>query len=586
MDLSEREQVRQKCVLCPKTFTKWHSLKAHLAENHFKNKFLTLSGSSLTKCGICGKGFNSPKSLGATSGISYHLAFTHGLLEQLIPDDLKALRSGQKLQPTKGLLKIKEEMKQAKRDITPTELKCPVCGYFLKTLRGLQYHIVQSHLKEEFLNESGSSETMCGICDQQFANDGVGLSMDTSIAWHVASTHDLLGQYIPGDGSSTSSGHTMQLTQDEHKLKSMRRQCFLCPNDYKTLRGLRHHLAYHHFRDKLLTYSGSTEDMCNICDKSFKTGRQQSSMNATITWHLAFTHDLLKQWVPDQLDILSLPHKRPQSPKQSLEIENKICQSNLENNTCKVPHGSSQSKSCFLCPNKFKDLRYLKHHLAKTHFGQELLNKSESSSTKCGICNKVFSADEDDSNLYKTITWHLAFMHGLIGQLLPQDWTKSIWLEKINLVTESLAEEKKKKKKQETRKNNGSKKKETRKNNGSKKKEPMVHSKKRKPCFLCSSDYKSLRGLRRHLARDHFGEKLLQESLSSRDECGICSKQFKHEDGALASITWHLAFTHDLLRKWIPQEFEADIMSRSQQEIEKEKDSAQNLALEQEGQEG
>ncbi len=444
--MSQTEQSRQSglsCPLCPQDFFKsWPLLKHHLARIHFKRKFLTLTGSTLTKCGICGKTWSKSAAINVKSkfDIVYHLAFTHGLVEQLIPEDVKALRLGLNLQPSECLLRLKEEilktvnqdqMSRTKHVQPPNESQGPQTEKEFET-NNKASQCICLNLKDPAVSNASKhnnntlpsmfmrniEEKQCVFCVTNFKSDER-ITLTPKIREAVENCQKLqpnivlpkinidavqgikVNDEIPIKTYGNECLGSKIWPRDQHKMLDKTKElaiwqnniCFICSKMYQTSETLKKHIALIHYREELLSVSNSSLSKCGICEKWFPD-KKKGAMTQSITWHLVSKHGLLKQLVP-------------QYSKQ-------------------LHHIVSTKHQCFLCLGIYKSDQSLTSHLAQYHFKDELLRTTCSSQSKCGICGKkFFKPGRPKSRVDHIITWHLAIKHGLLQKLIHNQFGKA-----------------------------------------------------------------------------------------------------------------------------------------------------------------
>ncbi len=452
------------CFLCPRQVSSWRALKHHLARIHFQDKFMTLSCSSMTQCGICHEKFTPglSESSRKENHISYHLAFSHGLLEQLIPEAIKAIKLGQKPQQSKGLLRIKAEIWQSinqerqlkrsaehsQRDFTRLNLKakeaifssgvprkhqCFLCPRNFRTPAALRYHVSFEHFLDELLQESGSSLDQCGLCEKQFKTETFVSGKGAALSFHLAYKHDLLRRLIIKRMSAMGKNpqafikslqpiHLRSLVNQDMRPNNanLNISCLLCNGRFTKMTAVRYHLINTHLRKDILDVSGSSEDKCGMCGKQFGgQGKEKAAGGPTIIWHLAFQHGLLGKILPKDLSTLTTTGPRRVPSMNSMGRNKKIGSLNL----------SSAEMPCFLCPSNSKKYRFLVYHLAQHHYKDKLLSLTGSSADMCGICRKRFTHDRRQIHKESTICMHLALTHGLLKKMIPPSFRAALFPE-------------------------------------------------------------------------------------------------------------------------------------------------------------
>ncbi len=226
-----------------------------------------------------------------------------------------------------------------------------------------------------------------------------------------------------------------------------------------------------------------------------------------------------------------------QDSEQSLP--KRIESSDMASATVSVPVNGAESKPNHIGRENDRNARWcrycdtltsfsnLKMHLSRTHFAQDLLNRSGSSVKQCGICRRKFGEGKDTSVQRKLTTYHLAYHHHLLGRDQDGNWVAQDGHTRSTLPRATP---------------------------------PMMPPKmtpyqpqRRLPCSLCPGGFKSMRTFKMHFAQIHFAKDLLAKSKSSSDECGICGKQFrepgKPKYAIESQMSWHLAFHHGLLKQ-------------------------------------
>ncbi len=570
-------EAKMSCPLCTRKLKTLSTLKCHLAMHHFKNELLNRSGSSLHKCGICEKqyGPHEQKNTRADYLMIWHLAYTHKILQGMIPTELNNLIF---CNPNENESASVLNRNKANNEVTKSCLKTSqreppsrACWKDLETLGNL------SQMSGALDNSKQS-----GKLQSQLVLDNVKAKNDE---WR---TQNEGHEEVKSDTDNRQS-ETLKTSMQKSNLggtkSSGRRVCFICEGNYKTWRSLQSHLAQYHFKEELLKKSGSSPARCGICDRGFIVHRKDKSRSDQIICnHLALVHDMLKplishEYACDDLDMAYKVERRFKNQSISTDSRQIVSYSKrkrvhvprLENNFLHCEHkvknelSPAKRHQCFLCSSWSTTLRSLRCHVAQYHFRDELLTMSKSTQDACGICQKQFiQPGRVKSRADAIMTWHLAFKHNLLRELIPQNINDSLYRCK-----------KSKKTKEETiiscksfevsdRKENNS---ETLGNQiqispqhetlRSLRNEELLHSGPVYQCFLCSSTTKTSFSLKRHLAQYHFKDDLLKRSGSQSDTCGICGKRFSKpgypQSRVETSITLHLAVQHDLLKKIMPK---------------------------------
>ncbi len=647
---------KEPCFLCPEEFNTLTSLKSHLALHHFRDELMSKSGSTVDKCGMCGRG--NTNSANAELVMACHLAYTHMLLKLMIDKPFQNKIFHPRL-PTSSKVKHKQQAGKVKKPKGNTALKdkllCPLCPKKLKTLNTLKSHLAVHHFKDELLKKSGSSNHKCGICGKQYGTLAQSNTNDELLmTWHLAYTHKVLETMIPdklkkqlfGDEIELKSnlGRTvvksnkiptnwktfetvgtlklmsgvinnieesdkfqpkivlenMKVEVEDINLKTpnerhpeantvdtefnAKHTCFLCAGNFATWRSLQSHLAQYHFKDDLLIKSDSSQYRCGICGRDFFQANRPKSRNDTIMiCHLAFVHDLLRplishKYACQELDLAGKKKRRSKTgfsvgPRLKI-LQHKRAFKPRYNN--KLPFSGAHHR-CFICPSITATWNSFRFHVA-SHFRDELLIMSNSTKDKCGICLKQFA----NTRLDNVMTWHLAFKHSLLTKLIPENMSKSLHLsrplQKQHLTVETAPQCEPLENRDTESNVEASYVQEQLKNSHkegnaetddkeivSQPEEIQEPGKINKPlqsgpghqCYLCSSTSTTRWSLRRHMAQQHFKDDLLKMSNSLPDTCGICGKNFGkpgHSPGRVDTmITWHLAFKHQLLKQLVPQ---------------------------------
>ncbi len=539
-DDGEKPMKRLSCPLCPKRFKMWRALKHHLAQSHFQNKFLTLSGSTLTKCGICGKTCVGPEStqFRRERGIAYHLAFSHGLLEQLIPQDLQTLKLGQKLEPSKSLLRIKEEIKQpkhtrkSKSNISPARSPPALNKKEVELIRSSQVKI-EPESKNNHTNMNTRTELLQSTNEEEQQWDFALINLESSHKIMLTpksvrvmrECQKLQPQIVLSkiDKYDSLLGTGMYLKKRSKTVKKAKknyeakRQCVFCQTNFKSMQKLKRHLAGMHFADKLLEMSNSSLSECGICTKKLDPKLLTCYKKSRITWHLANSHDLLRQVMPEGLGDVA-------NGSKFVLIEKTPTQGVIKMDPKMTLLGNCQKWQCVFCPYiGYRSSQNIKQHLALCHFKNEILSKLGSSLHQCGFCSRSFPY----KNKADTMIVHLTSQHDFLRQLIPQEQYKE-----------------------------------------------MFESKPRLQCFLCSNIFINMHSLQYHLAQYHFLNKLCSMSGSSSYNCGMCGKLFTNPGRAKSRVEHlmasHLGFKHGLLKQILSQSCQAEPQKQSVKKIQRD----------------
>ncbi len=452
----------------------------------------------------------------------------------------------------------------AERETIAQIPQCVLCPRNFKTVPALRQHLVQVHYSDDLLKESNSLPHKCGICRAQFCNleteDG---AYEGHITWHLAFTHGMLRQQVPQCAKNYEISHKLKpkvslsrvrvskseevMVKQEEQTNS-RFECALCPRYFDTQNRLECHLTQIHFSKELIGKTNSSLNKCGLCGEKFRRpGRNKWRMEGLVTWHLSFTHSLLKQNVSEDTKLSSkllpsvdLPKVESNGQRRSRKHKKSI---NFKTDKSGLRSNQGCRRECLLCPLKFKTWQGIRLHLAQFHFMDKMMAMTGSTVHKCGTCNEEYNRPGLSKSAREALmTWHLAFTHKLLQKLIPKEFAALKMGKKLKATKELL----------KFAKENDYLKKKKKKANKSILSE-ATNSAPRQPCFLCPRDFKSWRTLKCHLAENHFMKELLEESGSSEGKCGICGKQYNKSVSTGNVLTWHLAFTHKLLGRLIPR---------------------------------
>ncbi len=419
------------CPNCNKKFNTLYTLKYHLAMHHFKDELLNRSGSSLHKCGICSKQYGGigKKVENADFLLPWHLAYTHKVIQEMIPKELTNLIFCN--------AKVNEPASDLNGNKTNDEVDKQAQSYL-----ELSKSDPPSSPSLKDLETSGTLSLVSGVLDnikrsEKLQPQLVLENMKTEIEDWIAQKDGT--QNVQGDTSDARNSESFKTSTQNCKSKSTGgHTCFICAGNYKTWRSLQSHLAQYHFKDELLQKSGSSPARCGICFQGFVVpGRPKSRNELIITSHLAFVHDMLKplishEYACNDLDTAhkakmraknrsSSPDPRPITSKRKRVFLSYSGYKAHDDQIKKQVEETLPRQPCFLCTSTFKTWETLKSHLAVYHFMDDLLKESGSTAEQCGICNKHFNQQGWTRSVKDNcLARHLAFNHGLLGRLIPK----------------------------------------------------------------------------------------------------------------------------------------------------------------------
>ncbi len=304
-------------------------------------------------------------------------------------------------------------------------LGCPFCHTGFSNLRNLKIHLATVTFKQEIMAQSGSSALGCGICGYQPENSPSVRKgrIEQYVLTHVARKHGYIEKLLPEKlKESLSAWKNSQVkvstfkepkSDDEEEaigtsnsccsflLHNTSRasdwQCILCPRKANGIQRLKQHLSGKHFRNKLLAYwhGEDLDKPCPYCDvKLFENKNVVHYFKpASVAYHLGIVHNLLKKVVGESI-------------KKGLEEFN-----NLPRNSRTV---IKRSVNCPLCDAPSSTRSAFENHLILSHYRQELRSLSNSSGTKCGICDEKFGCK-------RTMLKHVGLHHGLISTVVSEE---------------------------------------------------------------------------------------------------------------------------------------------------------------------
>ncbi len=330
-------------------------------------------------------------------------------------------------------------------------------------------------------------------------------------------------------------------------------KCPLCNAAFETFRKFTVHLTRTHYVKKLMSLFGPDKSTCPICKHEFAAGSQKRDKAA----HLGLVHK--------NIFAVSQEAGRAQARYRH-----------------KRSFGKSGDYVCPMCSDPFSKFKFLRYHLARVHFREEIF-KAANVSNNCKQCPECNLSTSSRKNFHTgAMASHLGSdKHGYLEKVLPQRVKDTLTtMKKKHLRFKAF---KKSVQKSELVKVNGSEVKSelgiAKPKKGAKESYKCSNSMSNGPyaCPMCDSLHRSFSTMKEHLSRVHFSEEILKlaNATNGCKECPDCGKEIKYRrQGDYTNMAVHLGSgKHDYLDRVLPPNV-LNVLNATQEEC---KENGTNL---------
>ncbi len=401
------------------------------------------------------------------------------------------------------------------------KIKCQHCDGMYQTFYKYVHHLSVVHYNKQLLDLFGANRSACPVCEEMMHGNErdniihLGIVHQKILLVACTPVKAQLNDLLTFDRSFAPQTRVWKsckshFTQSKHR--------WLCCRDFtNSPQELRFHLARAHYEDQLLAAHGPIGNLCKLCPLE-KRYEMQDKRN--IVLHMVSSHSYILYSLMNEQEAVLLQE----------------CFKNEFN--------------CPICNNEsFGTLGYLRRHLCRTHFKDEIL-KAANGRTECGVCEKFAQ-----TNHLSHYADHLG-THGYLDLVLPDDIKEAL------AVIESHPNGQADTNQDQTAKIKTVKK---------QAKRDLVHNSMQPfPCPLCSTGYNTMSSLRSHIAVKHYYKEIFSAAGVvdvKSNQCPQCEKQLTRSKSH--DIAWHMArhlgVTHDYLNKVIPDKYKINIHKQSMQ---------------------
>ena len=596
------------CRICVSVFEDFSHLSSHYTREHYWDKLLEEFSPSGKRCSICLLEFESNEDL------VYHMGNVHRRFNKYMKED------------GHGSLHIMSKFKLK-------SLKCGVgnCTKEADNATLLRMHICTSHFSKYLSREFTENKSPCfKSCPLTFANEAKRLyhigcfhnEVYKFAAFHytdpeseptLATLFDLT-ELRKGKIFQQNSGERIKKTQNDVKSHGpMNYTCAKCKKEYTTRTRLKIHIAFSHYREKLMkTYSGTT---CGICEKKTET-------NKLLIKHVAFKHDtviayllgkegliLPRKIVKEQLTTAAREAAKEKTDdeedagdaedskdadadcadgKKSPEEEGYQVIDNHTPNIKKKAQNAFHTGHCQICLRDYSTPVNLKVHYVQTHYFEKFIKDESETPTTCPICSSEIEVRANKS-LRNSFQLHLAANHAeILIQYMKDDnlWvgnskifsegengyqvkklridikmTKETKEKGLAVKAKKLKREEKKKKKRDYFETNPHTSPE-RKSSVSPEKtnEPKLSIEELMTCFLCKKDFNHAgqNALLSHFSEEHYRLELEHNYITrpgrtwrTDKRCPTCFKIVEAKE----DFVLHIGVEHRAVEAFLPEKY-------------------------------
>ena len=427
-NLNGYEDQVHECKVCNSKHDDLSTLVSHYTREHYWEKLKEEFSTWLTRCSICLLEFPNNEHL------VYHMGNFHRKFQKYLQQD------GHDFFQLFGRFKLE-------RFICGIES----CGRESQNLTQLKLHLSTSHFSKKLSREfpEGGHSPCISACPKIFPNEAKRL-------YHIGSTHNECLKFaaldFKEDELSFSTFYDLEALrmgviyekEDQKRMKGKRPKfrigaikpagwnnysCGKCKKAYRTRIRLKYHLAFYHYKDKLMkTYAGT---VCGICEKVCES-------NQLLLRHVAFKHDSVIAYLLGKEGLL-LPRKLKKNEQVVLNVKPEDEESEQGNvsYTPEVPFVSVKmepidddddtskknerlpeaflNKQCQICLKEFQNNYNLRVHYVSVHYSKMVPEDPDSIAT-CSVCStyvepKKGSLKGGMFNHYAVYHWDILLEH-------------------------------------------------------------------------------------------------------------------------------------------------------------------------------
>ena len=436
------------CRICVSVFEDFSHLCSHYTREHYWDKLVEEFSPSGRRCSICLLEFESNEDL------VYHMGNVHRRFNKYMKED------------GHGSLHIMSKFKLK-------NLKCGVgnCTKEADNATLLRMHLCTSHFSKYLSREFTNNASPCfKSCPPSFVNEAKRL-------YHIGCFHNEVYKFAAFhytdpeaeqtlatlfDLTELRKGKHIQQSSDEIIKKNRRYvqaqgpisyTCAKCKKEYTTRTRLKIHIAFSHYREKLMkTYTGTT---CGICERKTET-------NKLLIKHVAFKHDTVIAYLLGK-EGLTLPRKIVKEQPTSAPTEATKDKTNDEedaedsdvkesaedaddkteeevsqvmntplSDTRKKAQNAFHTGHCQICLRNYSTPVNLKVHYVSTHYFEKFTKGESETPTRCPICSSEI--DVTTKSLRNTLQLHLASNHAeILIQYMKED---NLWIGNSKIFSE------------------------------------------------------------------------------------------------------------------------------------------------------
>ena len=413
------------CRICMSVFEDFSNLSSHYTREHYWTRLFEEFKSWENKCSICLLQYPT------NDDLIYHMGNVHRKFNKYLKED------------GHGTLQILGKFKL-------DNLKCGMesCPKESERMTLFKLHLCSSHFSRTLQREftEGDYSPCYASCAKTFPNEAKRL-------YHIGSFHNevlkFAAFYFKDTANESVLSNLLDLTEmrkgvtfkkeADKKIKQIKAteeyiikksdlnsyNCGKCKKVYRTRTRLKTHIAFSHYKEKLMkTYSGTS---CGICERVVES-------NKLLLKHVAFKHDSVLAYLLGK-DGLVLPRKFPKNPqnlahitpaKEKSENEDEDegesdspAQPNSAVNTepeeqmdislrakVKESFGNNQCQICFAA---YSNNASLKIHYVTIHYLSKMYENKPDSLTSCPICSTTIGGTHPSKK--RNAAYHIAFTH-------------------------------------------------------------------------------------------------------------------------------------------------------------------------------